>query len=158
MGYFKSWPPYNFDYNVTDESGTMIFHTEKADSNNTKTGTYGYRDPSGIYRTVNYVADADGFRATIDTNEPGTAAGMSADAVFNAMPVMVPTPPGGTAPRPRPAGAGPAYTPPRYSRPGSTMAFALGQVPEVQEAQEASVVAPEGAMADGLLVHRVGSY
>ncbi|KAH9384657.1 hypothetical protein HPB48_026668 [Haemaphysalis longicornis] len=53
-------------------------------------GSYGYRDEYGIFRRVNYVADANGFRATIDTNEPGTAAGRSADAVFNANPVAAP--------------------------------------------------------------------
>ena len=38
-----------------------------------KTGSYGYVDSYGIYRQVDYVADKDGFRATIKTNEPGTA-------------------------------------------------------------------------------------
>lgn len=36
-------------------------------------GTYGYTDSYGIYRQVDYVADKHGFRATIKTNEPGTA-------------------------------------------------------------------------------------
>ncbi|KAH9371611.1 hypothetical protein HPB48_017699 [Haemaphysalis longicornis] len=48
-------------------------------------------------RRVNYVADAGGFRAQVDTNEPGTLPGASADAVFNS--------------NPRPAGGG------RYSSP-----------------------------------------
>lgn len=37
------------------------------------TGSYGYTDSYGIYRQVDYVADKNGFRATIKTNEPGTA-------------------------------------------------------------------------------------
>lgn len=35
------------------------------------TGSYGLRDHDGRVRTVNYVADAHGYRAQISTNEPG---------------------------------------------------------------------------------------
>nr|XP_050043569.1 cuticle protein 10.9-like [Dermacentor andersoni] len=82
--------PYSFGYDNVDEFGTQSYHKEQSDANNVKTGTYGYRDASGIYRRVSYVADANGFRATVNTNEPGTAPGYSADAVFNAKPVRVP--------------------------------------------------------------------
>ncbi|KAH7963936.1 hypothetical protein HPB52_023823 [Rhipicephalus sanguineus] len=82
--------PYSFGYDSTDEFGTQLFHKEQGDASNAKTGSYGYRDANGLYRTVTYVADANGFRATIDTNEPGTAPGASADAVFNAKPVAAP--------------------------------------------------------------------
>ena len=34
-------------------------------------GSYGLRDADGRIRTVNYVADALGFRASVSTNEPG---------------------------------------------------------------------------------------
>jgi len=34
-------------------------------------GSYGYRDNHGVYREVVYVADRNGFRANIKTNEPG---------------------------------------------------------------------------------------
>ncbi|KAH7963935.1 hypothetical protein HPB52_023822 [Rhipicephalus sanguineus] len=86
---------------TTDEFGTQLFHKEQGDASNAKTGAYGYRDANGLFRTVKYVADANGFRATVDTNEPGTAPGASADAVFNANPVAAPTAVGG-----RYAGAG----------------------------------------------------
>ncbi|KAH9371570.1 hypothetical protein HPB48_021231 [Haemaphysalis longicornis] len=79
--------PYSFGYDNTDEYGTQQFHKEEGDANNAKTGSYGYRDANGLYRIVKYVADENGFRATIDTNEPGTLPGSSADAVFNANPV-----------------------------------------------------------------------
>ncbi|KAH7964673.1 hypothetical protein HPB49_000142 [Dermacentor silvarum] len=104
-------------YDITDEFGTRLFYNEQSDNKNAKTGTYGYRDANGIFRTVSYVADADGYRATIETNKPGTAPGASADAVFNANPVAAPA----TAPRPGgytrtpytgPAFTGPAFTPP----------------------------------------------
>ncbi|CAN7944516.1 unnamed protein product, partial [Ixodes hexagonus] len=81
--------PYSFGYDNVDEYGNTQFHKEQADANNARTGSYGYTDANGLYRRVNYVADANGFRATIETNEPGTQAGASADAVFNAKPVVV---------------------------------------------------------------------
>ncbi|XP_049518668.1 adult-specific rigid cuticular protein 15.7 [Dermacentor silvarum] len=86
--------PYSFGYDNVDEYGNQQFRSEQGDSNNAKTGSYGYRDANGLYRRVNYVADANGFRATVDTNEPGTAPGASADAVFNAAPVVPPVPSG----------------------------------------------------------------
>ncbi|XP_077552686.1 cuticle protein 10.9-like [Haemaphysalis longicornis] len=104
--------PYSFGYDTTDEFGTQLFHKEQGDASNAKTGSYGYRDANGIYRTVTYVADANGFRATIDTNEPGTAPGSSADAVFNAKPVAAGAGAGKVAPgrytgsRPAAGGAG----------------------------------------------------
>lgn len=85
--YVQAPQPYNFGYDNVDEFGTKLFHNEEGDANNAKTGSYGYSDANGLYRRVNYVADADGFRATVETNEPGTKAGSSADAVFNANPV-----------------------------------------------------------------------
>ncbi|XP_022655387.1 cuticle protein 10.9-like [Varroa jacobsoni] len=76
--------PYSFGYDTVDEYGNKQFRQETSDANNAKRGSYGYTDADGIYRRVDYVADAAGFRATISTNEPGTKAGQSADAVFNA--------------------------------------------------------------------------
>ena len=34
-------------------------------------GSYGLRDADGRVRTVNYIADALGYRASVSTNEPG---------------------------------------------------------------------------------------
>ncbi|XP_037561020.1 translation initiation factor IF-2-like [Dermacentor silvarum] len=115
----EGWKPYSFGYDITDEFGTRLFHNEQSDNKNAKTGTYGYRDANGIFRTVSYVADADGYRATIDTNEPGTAPGASADAVFNANPVAAPP----TAPRPggytRTPYTGPTFTRPSFTPPAA---------------------------------------
>ncbi|KAH7966085.1 hypothetical protein HPB49_013785 [Dermacentor silvarum] len=106
----QGWKPCSFGYDITNEFGTRLFHNEQCDNKNAKTGTYGYRDANGIFRTVSYVADADGYRATIDTNVPGTAPRASADAVFNANPVAAPA----TAPRlgayTRTPYTGPAFT------------------------------------------------
>ncbi|KAH9371613.1 hypothetical protein HPB48_017701 [Haemaphysalis longicornis] len=89
--------PYSFGYDNVDEFGTKTYHKEQGDASNAKTGSFGYTDASGLFRRVNYVADAGGFRAQVDTNEPGTLPGASADAVFNS--------------NPRPAGGG------RYASP-----------------------------------------
>lgn len=37
----------------------------------------------GLTRTVNYVADDDGFRAQVDSNEPGLKSGESAGVTYN---------------------------------------------------------------------------
>ncbi|CAN7996628.1 unnamed protein product, partial [Ixodes hexagonus] len=72
--------PYSFSYDNTDEFGTRISQEETGDENNNKVGSYSYTDPDGVHRTVKYVADADGFRVTVETNEPGTKTSNPADA------------------------------------------------------------------------------
>ncbi|KAH6938730.1 hypothetical protein HPB50_012192 [Hyalomma asiaticum] len=79
--------PYNFGYDSVDEFGTQTFRKEHGDATNAKKGSYGYRDAFGMFRRVDYVADEHGFRANVQTNEPGTAPGASADAVFDAKPL-----------------------------------------------------------------------
>lgn len=61
---------YAFGYNE-DHSTGGTFRRESGDAFGTKVGSYGLRDADGRLRIVNYVADANGFRATISTNEPG---------------------------------------------------------------------------------------
>ncbi|CAN7940089.1 unnamed protein product, partial [Ixodes hexagonus] len=82
--------PYTFDNDNVDEYGNKQFYKEQGDVNNVKTGSYGYTDANGIFRRVKYVADADGFHVKVETNEPGTKAGITADAVYNANPIVVP--------------------------------------------------------------------
>lgn len=60
---------YRFGYDVVHSSGSS-FHKEES-SNGVKVGSYGLRDIDGRVRVVNYVADAQGFRADVRTNEPG---------------------------------------------------------------------------------------
>ncbi|XP_050043016.1 cuticle protein 10.9-like [Dermacentor andersoni] len=79
--------PYSFGYDNADAYGTKSFHKEQGDASNTKTGAYGYTDANGIFRQVKYIADAGGFRAKVETNEPGTEPGASADAIYNARPL-----------------------------------------------------------------------
>lgn len=90
--------PYSFSHDNTDEFGTRITREETSDENNNKVGSYSYTDPNGITRTVRYVADADGFRVTVETNEPGTKTSNPADAPFYSN--AVEAPPAPAAPRP----------------------------------------------------------
>ncbi|XP_077515164.1 cuticle protein 16.8-like [Amblyomma americanum] len=90
--------PYSFSHDNTDEFGTRITREETSDENNNKVGSYSYTDPNGITRTVRYVADADGFRVTVETNEPGTKTSNPADAAFYSN--AVEPPPALAAPRP----------------------------------------------------------
>lgn len=62
---------YAFGY---DESGATggTFRHEKSDAAGNRIGSYGLRGADGRVRIVNYVADANGYRASVQTNEPGT--------------------------------------------------------------------------------------
>ena len=64
--------PYAFDYNINDNYGGGQYRKEASDKNGVVRGSYGYMDTaSGIYRHVDYVADENGFRTKIKSNEPG---------------------------------------------------------------------------------------
>ncbi|KAH9497034.1 hypothetical protein DERF_013047 [Dermatophagoides farinae] len=63
--------PYSFAYDETDEYGTRLARQETADERGVVQGTYTYSDANGLTRTVQYIADDDGFRANIVSNEPG---------------------------------------------------------------------------------------
>lgn len=64
--------PYQFGYETQDEYGNRQSRHEQDAGDGVKTGMYGFRDASGLYRQVQYVADHRGFRAWVKTNEPGT--------------------------------------------------------------------------------------
>lgn len=63
--------PFAFDYKIEDDYGNGQYRKEESDKNGVVKGSYGYTDTSGIYRHVEYVADENGFRANIKSNEPG---------------------------------------------------------------------------------------
>ncbi|GFQ93538.1 cuticle protein 16.8 [Trichonephila clavata] len=63
--------PYKFGYEIEDHHGSQ-HRQEHGDGHGHVQGSYGYIDDKGIYREVHYVADHNGFRATVKTNEPGT--------------------------------------------------------------------------------------
>ncbi|UYV83034.1 hypothetical protein LAZ67_22001866 [Cordylochernes scorpioides] len=66
--------PYSLSYDLRqDDQGVVSWRREEGDENGAKRGSYGYRDADGLYREVQYIADENGYRAWIKTNEPGTA-------------------------------------------------------------------------------------
>lgn len=81
--------PYQFGYESVDEYGTKQSRHEVSDGDNNKKGSYSFSDAHGIARHVEYVADKLGFRASIKTNEPGTAPSAPAAAHYHAAPVAV---------------------------------------------------------------------
>ncbi|KAG0431813.1 hypothetical protein HPB47_021425 [Ixodes persulcatus] len=64
--------PYSFAYDNTDEFGTRLAQEESGDVNNNKVGSYSFTDAA--WRLPNR------FRATVETNEPGTKSSNPADA------------------------------------------------------------------------------
>ena len=71
----KTFNPYSYQYTAVvgrNEDG-MIGSKQAGDATGKVTGSYTLMDPDGRYRYVYYVADSKGYRATIKTNEPGTA-------------------------------------------------------------------------------------
>ncbi|XP_054714274.1 cuticle protein 10.9-like [Uloborus diversus] len=74
--------PYQFGYELEDGFGMSQYRSEASDGTGVVKGSYGYMDPFGVYRKVEYTADDNGYRAVIRSNEPGTANQNVADAVF----------------------------------------------------------------------------
>lgn len=63
--------PFAFNYKTQDDYGNEQYRKEESDKNGVVRGSYGYMDQSGIFRHVEYVADENGFRANVKSNEPG---------------------------------------------------------------------------------------
>jgi len=76
------WGNYQFGYDIVDEHGAQNGREEKGDAHGNKVGSYTIKDIDGRARRVDYVADAHGFRATIGTNEPGTATSSIGDGAY----------------------------------------------------------------------------
>ncbi|CAL1271469.1 unnamed protein product [Larinioides sclopetarius] len=74
--------PYNFEFDSRDQNGTTLFRKESKDPSGKVEGRYGYKDMYGIERIVEYIADKDGYRAKIRTNEPGIDRRNSAGVEF----------------------------------------------------------------------------
>ncbi|GIY83363.1 uncharacterized protein CEXT_767691 [Caerostris extrusa] len=55
------------------------YEGESSDGHGSVKGSYGFTDEHGRYRSVQYVADKEGFRASVKTNEPGTESQNPAD-------------------------------------------------------------------------------
>ncbi|XP_035208442.1 cuticle protein 10.9-like [Stegodyphus dumicola] len=74
--------PYEFFYQMDDGNGTRQHREEIASEAGAVKGKYGYVDPNGIYREVEYNADENGYRAKISSNEPGITHQNSAHVVY----------------------------------------------------------------------------
>ncbi|CAG2101267.1 unnamed protein product [Medioppia subpectinata] len=72
---------YAFGYNEDHSTGGTFRREEGAPG--VQVGSYGLRDADGRVRVVNYVADAGGFRANIQTNEPGVEPKDPANVLIN---------------------------------------------------------------------------
>ncbi|GFU30625.1 adult-specific rigid cuticular protein 15.7 [Trichonephila clavipes] len=73
---------YAFGYDIKDGLGAANSRSEVGDAHGNKKGSYTIADIDGRARQVDYVADGHGFRATVKTNEPGTAASAPAAALI----------------------------------------------------------------------------
>ena len=69
---------------MRDDFGNHQYRKEESDGHGTVRGTYGYTDANGIFRYVDYVADANGFKASIRSNEPGIGNGQAANIILSA--------------------------------------------------------------------------
>ncbi|CAG2181457.1 unnamed protein product [Oppiella nova] len=72
------------DRSPTNEYGTQWSRQEVADGSGAVKGSYSYRDAAGIFRTVEYIADdVHGFRANVQSNEPGLVSSAPAGVTYN---------------------------------------------------------------------------
>ncbi|CAL1277102.1 unnamed protein product [Larinioides sclopetarius] len=78
----ESPKPYEWAYAMDDGNGTLQHRQEVANGNGAVKGKYGYTDPNGNYREVEYNADENGYHVKILSNEPGITNQNSADVVY----------------------------------------------------------------------------
>ncbi|GIY71450.1 uncharacterized protein CDAR_388461 [Caerostris darwini] len=77
--YVSDPQPYEYGYALKDGYGNTQHRKESSDGHGSVKGSYGFTDEHGRYRSVQYVADKEGFRASVKTNEPGTESQNPAD-------------------------------------------------------------------------------
>ena len=73
--------PYEFAFQEQNANHTLA-RQESGDQQGVVRGSYTLVDRDGRTRTVNYIADNDGFRATIQSNEPGLINSAPAAATY----------------------------------------------------------------------------
>ncbi|XP_022655157.1 uncharacterized protein LOC111273620 isoform X2 [Varroa jacobsoni] len=77
------YPPIPFEYAYTSDDPEGSHSAQSSgDGNGRMTGSYSISLADGRTRTVNYVADENGYRAEVTTNELGTESKNPADVVF----------------------------------------------------------------------------
>ncbi|GIY22374.1 uncharacterized protein CEXT_556091 [Caerostris extrusa] len=65
--------PYSFTYSAPTEDGGNSARQESGDGSGRVSGSYTVNNLEGHSRVVEYIADENGFRAAVRSNEPGTA-------------------------------------------------------------------------------------
>lgn len=156
---------YTFGYNEDHATGGT-FRREAGNAAG-KTGSYGLRVADGRTRIVNYVADAAGFRANIQTNEPGVepkdpAATLINKAAVVAAPapvaVAAPAPVAVAAPAPAPvAVAAPAPAPVAFAAPAPLAAPApVAFAPAAPLAAPLALAPPAAFSYNSVVSHLAG--
>ncbi|KAF8790678.1 uncharacterized protein LOC129960892 [Argiope bruennichi] len=74
--------PYEFGFSTNDGNGTTQHRQEIRLENGDIKGSYGYLDPVGVYRKVEYYTDETGYHAKVTSNEPGLSNKNSANTIF----------------------------------------------------------------------------
>ncbi|KAH6927597.1 hypothetical protein HPB50_006133 [Hyalomma asiaticum] len=74
--------PYGFKYEAYGDDGGGHTREESADGSGRVVGSYTIFSPEGFLRRVFYEADENGFRAHVETNEPGTKTSNPADVTI----------------------------------------------------------------------------
>ncbi|CAL1277100.1 unnamed protein product [Larinioides sclopetarius] len=74
--------PYEFGFQMNDGNGTTQHRQEMREENGDVKGSYGYVDPYGVYRKVEYYTDETGYHAKVSSNEPGLLNKNSANTIF----------------------------------------------------------------------------
>ncbi|GIX79692.1 hypothetical protein CDAR_301641 [Caerostris darwini] len=64
--------PYSFGYKAEAATGGGSARSESSDASGKVTGSYTVQNEDGSVRVVEYIADENGFRAKVKTNEAGT--------------------------------------------------------------------------------------
>lgn len=72
---------YQFGYDEAHATGSTSRREQQ--HNGVRRGSYSLSDADGRQRTVHYIADASGFHATVQTNEPGVEPKDPADVLIN---------------------------------------------------------------------------
>ncbi|KAH7966316.1 hypothetical protein HPB49_015282 [Dermacentor silvarum] len=73
---------YGFGYDINGYGAASGRH-ETGSAYGGVQGSYYLQDADGRHRRVHYVADKQGFRAVINTNEPGTKSSIAAAAPYH---------------------------------------------------------------------------
>ncbi|GIX87540.1 hypothetical protein CEXT_620191 [Caerostris extrusa] len=74
--------PYEFGFQMNDGNGTTQHRQEIRQENGDVKGSYGYVDPAGVYRKVEYYTDENGYHAKVTSNEPGLSNKNSANTIY----------------------------------------------------------------------------